>query len=116
MAEFDCSAQWTRRSIHNNPGDGVAVDEHKGGMLPESIPLYRETARYVRGDNPVQLEELTGKHARSGGCSLIILLKDVKRGSCQADDDRSQEKTDEAKIGQPSKRSKKEHDEWQVNS
>ena len=51
----------------------------------------------------------------SGGCPLIILLKDMKCGFCQTYDDRSEEKPDEAKIGEASKRSKKEHDEWQVN-
>lgn len=51
----------------------------------------------------------------SGGCPLIILLKDMKCCFRQAYDDRSEEKPDEAKIGEASKRSKKEHDEWQVN-
>lgn len=51
----------------------------------------------------------------SGGCPLIILLKDMKCGFCQADDDRSEEEPDEAKIGEASKRGKKKHDERQVN-
>ena len=51
----------------------------------------------------------------SGGCPLIILLKDMKCGFCQAYDDRSEEEPDEAKIGEASKRCKKKHDERQVN-
>ena len=51
----------------------------------------------------------------SGGCPLIILLKDMKCRFRQAYDDRSEEKPDEAKIGEASKRSKKEYDERQVD-
>lgn len=38
----------------------------------------------------------------SGGCPLIILLKNMKCGFCEAYDDRSEEKPDEAKIGEAS--------------